>query len=56
MPILKPEEFKELFYTFCNGKRSYVDAYEMAEMEHERSFGVRRYSSYVSFQNSTKGK
>lgn len=56
MPILKPEEFKHLFYTYCDGKRTYAEAYEMAEMNHEMSFGSRRYSSYDSFQKSTNKK
>ena len=54
MPILKAEEFVDLFYRYCNDERTYNEAYEMAEDEHVSKFGERRYSSYNSFYQTIR--
>lgn len=52
------ETFIEIFFEICKryNFRTYRDAYERAELQHELMFGCRRYSSYDSFRVIKDGK
>ena len=43
-------EFDQVFEENLRGSKSYPDAYEKAEKEHEDFFGRRRYAGYESFK------
>jgi hypothetical protein len=50
MPILKAEEFLDLFYNCLKGQTKYFEAYHEAEEIHIKRFGCRRYKNYETFK------
>lgn len=54
MPILKPTEFRELFFSYCTNDRTYKEAFDLANEYHMEQYGEYRYSDYDSFRNSIK--
>jgi hypothetical protein len=50
MPILKAEEFLDLFYNCLKGQTKYFEAYHEAEEIHIKMFGCRRYKNYETFK------
>ena len=46
-----PKGFDERFWKHAKESKTYIEAYEKTEMEHEKHSGKRRYSDYNSFRN-----
>ncbi len=44
-----PQGFLNRFYELCSKYKTYKEAYEAVEKEHQEYFGTRRYASYSSF-------
>ena len=51
LALLSPNGFDERFWKYAKETKTYLEAYEKTEMEHEKHFWKRRYSDYNSFRN-----
>ena len=51
LALLSPKGFDERFWKHAKESKTYLEAYEKTEMEHEKHFRKRRYSDYNSFRN-----
>ena len=51
LALLSPKGFDERFWKHAKESKTYIEAYEKTEMEHEKHFGKRRYSDYNRFRN-----
>ena len=51
LALLSPKGFDERFWKHAKESKTYIEAYEKTEMEHEKHFGKLRYSDYNSFRN-----
>lgn len=47
---MEPRTFKELYYSLCDTKKTYTQAYYEAEEIHVKIFGKPKYSDYASFR------
>jgi hypothetical protein len=47
---MEPRAFEELFFSMCDGVKSYSKAYHEAEEIHIKVFGKPKYSDYSSFK------
>ena len=56
LALLSPAGFEKRFHKYCKSSKTYETAYEKTEIEYEKHFGKRRYSSYDSFRVSKNRK
>ena len=49
--LLSPEGFDERFWKVASETKTYKEAYEIVEQEHEKYFKKRKYSDYNSYRN-----
>lgn len=48
--------FNDIFQEYTRNCKTYSEAYEKTEAEHERYYGKRMYSGYDSFKNRKRKK
>ena len=48
---MEPKAFEDLFFSMCDGRKSYSKAYHEAEDLHVKIFGKQKYSDYQSFKS-----
>ena len=51
LALLSPNGFDDRFWKYAKETKTYIEAYEKTETEHEKHFGKRKYSDYNSFRN-----
>ena len=51
LALLSPKGFDERFWKYAKESKTYLEAYEKTEIEHNKYFGKRRYSDYNSYRN-----
>ena len=51
---MEPKAFEELFFSMCDGKKKYSEAYRQAEDVHIKIFGKPKYTGYECFRNLKK--
>ena len=52
LALLSPNGFDKRFWKYAKESKTYTEAYEKTEIEHEKHFGKRKYSYYNSYRNS----
>ena len=52
LALLTPNGFDDRFWKYAKETKTYVEAYEKTEIEHEKHFGKRKYSDYNSYTTS----
>jgi len=52
LALLSPNGFDERFWKNSKDSKTYMEAYEKTEIEHEKHFGKRKYSDYNSFRGA----
>ena len=52
LALLSPNGFDERFWKNSKDSKTYMEAYEKTEIEHEKHFGKRKYSDYNSYTTS----
>jgi hypothetical protein len=52
LALLSPNGFDERFWKYAKDSKTYMEAYEKTEIEHEKHFGKRKYSDYNSYTTS----
>ncbi len=51
LALLSPNGFDDRFWKYAKETKTYLEAYERTEIEHEKNFGKRKYSDYNSYRN-----
>ena len=51
LALLTPNGFDDRFWKYAKETKTYVEAYEKTEIEHQKHFGKRKYPDYNSYRN-----
>tara|TARA_R100000655_G_scaffold62757_1_gene101230 strand:+ start:413 stop:634 length:222 start_codon:yes stop_codon:yes gene_type:complete len=51
LALLSPNGFDDRFWKYAKETKTYLEAYERTEIEHEKHFGKRKYADYNSYRN-----
>jgi len=52
LALLTPNGFDDRFWKYAKETKTYIEAYEKTEIEHQKHFGKRKYSDYNSYTTS----